>query len=156
MEEKQAVAALAALAQEHRLAVFRLLVKEGPNGASAGDVADRVGVPPSTLSHHLAHLERAGLLRSWRVRRNIFYAVDVEGSRRLIAFLTEDCCRGQPQLCGYGKGSPCDGLDPSRPEPHPVVKHPGDDPPQRQQTETLSGRQSGGAIALTPQQDRST
>jgi ArsR family transcriptional regulator, arsenate/arsenite/antimonite-responsive transcriptional repressor / arsenate reductase (thioredoxin) len=113
MEIKQAVAALAALAQEHRLAVFRLLVKEGPAGASAGDVAQRLGVPPSTLSHHLAHLERAGLLKSWRVQRNIFYAVDMEGSRRLIAFLTEDCCQGHPQLCGYSKREPCDDLDPA-------------------------------------------
>jgi ArsR family transcriptional regulator, arsenate/arsenite/antimonite-responsive transcriptional repressor / arsenate reductase (thioredoxin) len=116
MEEKQAVAALAALAHEHRLAVFRLLVKEGPSGASAGEVADRIGVPPSTLSHHLAHLERAGLLRSWRVQRNIFYAVDVEGARRLIGFLTEDCCQGHPQLCGYGKGWERDDLDQTQPD----------------------------------------
>ena len=101
MEDKQAIGALSALAQEHRLAVFRLLVREGTNGLSAGQVADRLGVPPSTLSHHLAHLERAGLLRSWRVQRNVFYAVDVEGTRRLVVFLTEDCCQGHPEICGY-------------------------------------------------------
>jgi protein-tyrosine-phosphatase len=61
-------------------------------------------------------LERAGLLRSWRVQRNIFYAVDMEGTRRLIAFLTEDCCQGHPQLCGYGKGWECDDLDQARPQ----------------------------------------
>jgi arsenate reductase len=116
MEDKHAIAAFAALAQEHRLAVYRLLMKEGPNGASAGEVADRIGVPPSTLSHHLAHLERAGLLRSWRVQRNIFYAVDVEGTRRLIAFLTEDCCQGHPQLCGYGKGGVPRDLDQTQPD----------------------------------------
>lgn len=115
MEEKQAIAALAALAQEHRLAVFRLLVKEGPGGASAGEVADRLGIPPSTLSHHLSHLERAGLITSWRVQRNIFYAVDVKGSRRLIAFLTEDCCQGQPQLCGYGRSGICEDRTSSHP-----------------------------------------
>lgn len=97
----QAVTALSALAQTHRLAVFRLLVQEGPNGLAAGEVAERIGVPPSTLSHHLAQLEHAGLLRSWRVQRNIFYALDVEGTRRLVAFLTEDCCAGQPEICGY-------------------------------------------------------
>ena len=107
MEAIQAVAALSALAQTHRLAVFRLLVQEGPNGLAAGEVAGRIGVPPSTLSHHLAQLEHAGLLRSWRVRRNIFYALDVEGTRRLIAFLTEDCCAGQLEICGYG----ADALD---------------------------------------------
>ncbi|MBK8908881.1 MAG: helix-turn-helix transcriptional regulator [Rhodospirillales bacterium] len=109
MEEKRAIEAFAALAQEHRLAVFRLLVRHGPSGAAAGQIADWVGVPPSTLSHHLAHLERAGLLRSWRIQRNIFYAVDVEGTRRLIEFLTEDCCQGQPEICGYGKTAACGG-----------------------------------------------
>jgi DNA-binding transcriptional ArsR family regulator len=104
MEFKNAVAALGALAQEHRLAVFRLLICEGPNGLPAGTIAERIAVPPSTLSHHLAHLERAGLLRSWRVERRIFYAVDVEGTRRLVTFLTDDCCRGHPELCGYGIG----------------------------------------------------
>ena len=102
MEEKAAVQALRALAQEHRLAIFRAAGGEGPNGLPAGEIAERVGIPSSTLSHHLAHLERAGLLRSWRVERRIFYAVDVEGTRRLLAFLTEDCCQGHPEICGYG------------------------------------------------------
>lgn len=139
MEQKQAVAALAALAQEHRLAVFRLLVKEGPRGASAGDVAERVGIPPSTLSHHLAHLERAGLLRSWRVQRNIFYAVDIEGSRRLIAFLTQDCCQGHPELCGYGNRGPCDDPDPPLHEGQRCGHHPADDPEQREKSLSMSG-----------------
>lgn len=131
MEVKQAVAALAALAQEHRLAVFRLLVKEGPRGTSAGEVAKRVGVPPSTLSHHFAHLERAGLLRSWRVHRNIYYAVDLEGSRSLIAFLTKDCCQGHPELCGYGTAGRDGDLDPPAPEPQRLVGDPASDPDQR-------------------------
>jgi DNA-binding transcriptional ArsR family regulator len=132
MEEKKAIAALAALAQEHRLTVFRLLVQKGPRGLSAGDIADKVGVPPSTLSHHLAHLERAGLLRSWRVQRNIFYAVDVEGTRRLIAFLTEDCCQGHPEICGYGSGGTfCDDHDLSQPELRDVAQCPCDDPQLR-------------------------
>src|SRR6266545_8303291 len=106
MESKVAVEAFAALAQEHRLVVFRLLVRQGPNGLPAGEIAERVAVPPSTLSHHLAHLERAGWLRSRRVQRNIFYAVDVEGTRRLIAFLTEDCCQGIRRFAGTGAEEP--------------------------------------------------
>ncbi len=107
MEERQAVDAFAALAHAHRLAVFRLLVRHGPSGLAAGRLAETVGVPPSTLSHHLAQLERAGLLRSWRRQRHVFYAVDVEGTRRLVAFLTEDCCQGQPEMCGYASEGPC-------------------------------------------------
>ncbi|MBY6264047.1 ArsR family transcriptional regulator [Azospirillum sp. 412522] len=99
MEMNAAADAFAALAQETRLAVFRLLITMGPNGLTAGELARRVGVPASTLSHHLATLERAGLLRSWRVQRQIFYASDYEGTRRLIAFLMEDCCQGRPELC---------------------------------------------------------
>ena len=118
MEVKEAIAAFAALAQEHRLAVFRLLVRAGPNGLSAGEIAERVAVPSSTLSHHLAHLERAHVLRSWRVQRQIYYAVDIEGTRRLVAFLTEECCEGRPEICGYGCGR---AGDDDRDRSHPPV-----------------------------------
>lgn len=107
MQIKEAIEAFAALAQEHRLAVFRLLVREGPNGLPAGEIADRVAVPSSTLSRHLAHLEQAHLLRSWRVKRQIYYAVDIEGTRRLVAFLTEECCQGRPEICGYEGAESC-------------------------------------------------
>ena len=129
MEANDVVTALAALAQEHRLAVFRLLVREGPSGLSAGDIAARVAVAPSTLSHHLGQLERAGLLRSWRLQRRIFYAVDVEGTRRLLAFLTEDCCQGRPEICGYERQGGC-GDDHDLPQPgvRDVAQCPGDDP----------------------------
>ncbi|MEL6961246.1 MAG: metalloregulator ArsR/SmtB family transcription factor [Pseudomonadota bacterium] len=100
METKDAITALAALAQETRLRVFRLLVKQGPSGLPAGDIAERLSVSPPTLSSHLAQLDRAGLLRSWRVERRIFYAVEVEGTRRLLRYLTDDCCQGHPELCG--------------------------------------------------------
>lgn len=99
MDLNQVVLALSALAQETRLAVFRLLVKEGPGGLPAGKVAARLGVTPATLSFHLAQLERAGLLSSQRHSRQIVYRVDLDGTRRLLAFLTEDCCQGRPELC---------------------------------------------------------
>lgn len=105
--EKEAIEALAALAQEQRLAVFRLLVREGPHGLPAGEIADQVAIPSSTLSRHLAILERAHLLRSWRAKRQIYYAVDIEGTRRLLAFLTEECCQGRPEICGYGNAEAC-------------------------------------------------
>jgi DNA-binding transcriptional ArsR family regulator len=99
METKDALEALAALAQATRLEVFRLLVRQGPIGMTAGAVAEALGVAPSTLSPHLAQLERAGLATSWRVDRRIFYAVDIEGTRRLLRYLTEECCGGHPELC---------------------------------------------------------
>jgi DNA-binding transcriptional ArsR family regulator len=107
METDNHVALFAALAQEHRLAVFRLLMREGPNGLPAGTVARRVGVPPSTLSAHLAQMCQAGLLRANRRGQQILYAIDVEGTRRLISYLTEDCCEGRPEICGYGNSFTC-------------------------------------------------
>ncbi len=100
MNDELAVLALSALAQETRLAVFRLLVREGPEGLAAGEIAARLGVTPATLSFHLAQLERAGLLSARRTGRRIFYALDREGTRGLISFLTEDCCQGRPEICG--------------------------------------------------------
>jgi ArsR family transcriptional regulator len=100
METSAFVTALAALAQETRLAVFRLLVAAGPNGINAGAIAERLGVPSSTMSFHLKELDRAGLVRSWRRQRQIFYAADYEATRRLLTFLTEDCCGGHPEICG--------------------------------------------------------
>lgn len=102
-----AIDAFAALAQDTRLAVFRLLVAQGPGGLPARAIADNLAVAPSTLSFHLAQLERAGLILSRRVHRQIFYAIHIEGVRRLIDFLTEDCCQGNPALCGYGNRKGC-------------------------------------------------
>ncbi len=101
METWQAVEALMALAHETRLAIFRLLVHAGPDGLSAGAISVQLRVSPSTLSHHLAALERAGLLGSRRLRRQIFYACAYEGMRGLLEFLTTDCCQGHPALCGF-------------------------------------------------------
>ncbi len=100
METTQAIEAFGALAQEHRLAVFRLLVREGPEGLAAGAIASHLGVAPSSLSFHLTHLTRAGLIRSRRDQRRIIYSADIEGTRELLTYLTEDCCGGRPEICG--------------------------------------------------------
>lgn len=94
-----AVGALGALAHETRLAVFRVLVKAGHDGMIAGAIAEHCGVPPSTMSHHLAALERAGLVRSERESRLIRYRADYPAMRRLLTFLTQDCCQGMPEMC---------------------------------------------------------
>lgn len=94
------IAALAALAHVNRLAIFRLLVRMGPSGMPAGEIAEHVGIGATAASFHLKELDRAGLIRSTREGRFVRYATDVEGMRRLIAFLTEDCCQGRPELCG--------------------------------------------------------
>ena len=94
-------ATFAALAHDLRLSVFRLLLGKSPQGLPAGQIALRLQVPASTLSTHLAQLERAGLLRSWREQRRILYAVDAEGTKALVGFLVNDCCGGQPELCGF-------------------------------------------------------
>lgn len=100
MEIKQALSCLAALAHETRLAVFRLLVREGPGGMPAGEIARRLGVPAPTLSFHLKELERAGLVGATRQQRQILYATDFAGTRALLDFLMRDCCQGHPELCG--------------------------------------------------------
>src|SRR5690242_4194303 len=92
----------AALASDIRLKVFRLLVGNAPEGMPAGQIALRLEIPASTLSTHLAQLERAGLLRSWREQQRILYAIDTEGTQNLVGFLVNDCCGGQPELCGLG------------------------------------------------------
>lgn len=95
-----AVDALGALAHETRLAVFRMLVTAEPAGMIAGAIAERQGVPPSTMSHHLGMLERAGLVKSERESRLIHYRIDYPGMQRLLAFLAQDCCQGAPEMCG--------------------------------------------------------
>ena len=102
MENNEAIEALAALAQETRLRVFRLLVQVGPNGLPAGEIAQTLAVPPATLSFHPRELERAGLLCARRESRQIFYATHYEGMRRLLDFLMQDCCAGHPEICMPG------------------------------------------------------
>jgi protein-tyrosine-phosphatase/DNA-binding transcriptional ArsR family regulator len=100
MESRKAAAAFFALSQETRVRLFRLLAAAGPNGLPAGEVASRLRVPPSTLSFHLAALEDADLVQATKRGRQLFYAVRFFGLRTLLAFLTETCCQGRPDLCG--------------------------------------------------------
>lgn len=101
METKTAVDCFSALAHPHRLAVFRLLMRAGPEGMSAGEMAVELGLAPSSLSFHTRWLADAGLIASRRDGRRIIYAVDVEGTRSVIRFLSEECCAGHPELCGF-------------------------------------------------------
>lgn len=100
MELPTAVDALSALAHGHRLAVFRLLVRAGPDGVAAGEIAREIGALPSTLSTHLTILGHAGLVRSRREGRSILYSADYDGMRSLLGFLVADCCDGRPEICG--------------------------------------------------------
>jgi DNA-binding transcriptional ArsR family regulator len=94
METTQAVDALAALAQTSRLEIYRLLVEAGPQGMPAGAIGEQLGVPPATLSFHLAHLVRAGLAASRPEGRYVIYRADFRAMRELVGFLTENCCKG--------------------------------------------------------------
>ncbi|UVW29202.1 helix-turn-helix transcriptional regulator [Massilia sp. H6] len=96
METTTAIAALAALAQESRLAVFRLLVQTGPEGLAASKIAVALGIPASSLSFHLKELSHAGLIAARQDGRFIIYAAQFETMNGLVAFLTENCCGGKP------------------------------------------------------------
>jgi DNA-binding transcriptional ArsR family regulator len=95
MDTKMAVRSLAALAQDSRLEVFRLLVQAGPQGLPAGEIAEQLGIPPSTLSFHVKALSQAGLVESRQEGRFIFYSADFAAMNRLLAFLGENCCGGR-------------------------------------------------------------
>ena len=94
METTQAIQALSALAQESRLAIFRLLIQQGPSGLAAGAIGERLDLPPATLSFHLAGLVRAGLAQSRQDGRFVYYTASFESMNGLVAFLTENCCQG--------------------------------------------------------------
>ena len=98
MNEKAAIAALGALAQETRLALFRLLVAAGPEGMSAGSIAENLGLQPSSLSFHLAQLVHAGLITQRRLGRQLIYAAEYGAMNALLGYLTENCC---------GRGAGC-------------------------------------------------
>ena len=94
MKSEDAVTALSALAQEHRLALFRLLVQAGEEGMPAGAIAERLGVPNSSLSFHLAQLHRTGLVKQERRHRSLIYRADYAAMNGLVAYLLENCCAG--------------------------------------------------------------
>jgi ArsR family transcriptional regulator, arsenate/arsenite/antimonite-responsive transcriptional repressor len=103
METTQAVIALAALAHQSRLSIFRLLVEAGPEGMAAGAIGEKLKVPPATLSFHLANLANAGLVRSRQDGRFVIYCTDFANMNALVAYLTENCCSGAscaPASCG--------------------------------------------------------
>jgi DNA-binding transcriptional ArsR family regulator len=99
MKTNGAVAALAALAQDSRLDVFRLLVQSGRDGLPAGQIAERLRLPAPTLSFHLAQLRQAGLVTMRRDGRSLIYAADYDGMSALMGFLTENCCAGDAAAC---------------------------------------------------------
>jgi DNA-binding transcriptional ArsR family regulator len=103
MDVAAAVVALGALAQEHRLALFRLLVQAGPDGMAAGAIAERLGIPNSSLSFHLAQLRGAGLISQERQHRSLIYRANYPAMNSLVDYLTENCCSGAD--CSTGSPS---------------------------------------------------
>ena len=99
MKKPQALAGLAALAQESRLDTFRLLVQAGPEGMPAGEVAAALGLPPNTLTFHFDRLREAGLVTVRREGRSMIYAARYEAMNALLAYLTENCCQGAAANC---------------------------------------------------------
>ncbi len=95
MKTPQAVKALAALAQDTRLAIYRMLVQQGPEGLSAGTIAERLDLPGATLSFHLKELANAGMVESRQDGRFVFYSANYEQMNGLLGYLTENCCQGQ-------------------------------------------------------------
>ncbi|MCX7071459.1 MAG: metalloregulator ArsR/SmtB family transcription factor [Gammaproteobacteria bacterium] len=99
MDTQIAIGALAALAQETRLSIFRLLVQAGPEGMTVGRIGEALEIPAATLSFHLKELSRSGLLGSRQESRFIWYFANYQAMNELIGYLTENCCRGQPEAC---------------------------------------------------------
>lgn len=119
METTQAIQALSALAQESRLAIFRLLVQAGPEGMAAGAIGEKLDLPPATLSFHLAGLTRAGLAHGRQDGRFILYSANFDNMNALVGFLTENCCSGAscaPAACqpATAKGNKDETLPRSR------------------------------------------
>ena len=107
MDEPQALMVFAALAQETRLRVLRMLVAAGPEGLAAGTIAERAEVSASNVSFHLKELERAGLVAPRRASRSIIYSARFDALTGLIRFLMEDCCSGRPEICAPALALAC-------------------------------------------------
>ena len=106
MKSLTAVRSLGALAHEHRLAIYRLLVKQGPEGLSAGVVGELIGLTPSSLTFHLQALQRAGLIQQMRQGRQLFYSADFSTMNDLVGYLTDECCVESVCLCTRVRTSP--------------------------------------------------
>lgn len=109
METLSAAERLAALGHESRLAIFRLLVEAGPGGVNAGAIGEQLGMAPATLSFHLAHLARVGLIKGQKESRFIHYSADFAAMDELIAFLTRNCCQGEACLPAVAAGDCTEG-----------------------------------------------
>ncbi len=99
MKSAQVVKALSALAQPTRLAIYRLLVERGPEGMAAGQVAERLKVSPATMSFHFKTLDHAGLIEGRQDGRFVYYAANFTVMNDMLAYLTENCCGGNPEAC---------------------------------------------------------
>jgi ArsR family transcriptional regulator, arsenate/arsenite/antimonite-responsive transcriptional repressor len=106
MERNGALAVLSGLAHETRLDIFRVLVEAGPEGMPAGQIGERLGLPPATLSFHLNHLKHAGLIARRRNGRSLIYSADFVRMSELVGYLTENCCQGHPEACDLPAGGP--------------------------------------------------
>jgi len=124
MESKVAVLALAALAQETRLLIFRLLVKAGPGGLPVGRIGEELEVPGATLSFHLKELSHAELVTSRQEGRFIYYSADFERMAELMTFLTEKCCEGMPQACLSVVGTALNRCCPPKAKRRPARRRP--------------------------------
>lgn len=102
MNSKEAIAVFLALGQKTRLEAYQLLIEQGSAGLPVTEISTRLDVNISTMSRHLSYLERTGVLHSWRFERQIIYAVEDKGIQNLIDYLTENCCRENPEACNWG------------------------------------------------------
>src|SRR5271169_4722121 len=107
MKKSIVIGALGALAQETRLDIFRMLVQKGPEGLPAGEIGSRLGQPSPTMSFHLNQLRFAGLISSRRESRSIIYSANFKTMNDLIAYLTQNCCGGRPELCSPAAAPAC-------------------------------------------------
>ena len=110
MKKGTVVQALGALAQETRIDIFRILVEAGPEGLPAGAIGDRLGLPSPTLSFHLNQLRFAGLVTSRRESRSIIYSANFRTMKQVLAYLTQNCCGGRPELCAPNAFIPAEAL----------------------------------------------
>lgn len=118
MEKSSALAALAALAQDSRLDIFRLLVQAGADGLPAGRIGEILALPSATLSFHLNQLRQAGLVRFRRDGRSLIYAAEYAAMNGLLAYLTENCCQGDATACGAPACTPSAEIPPVKEPRH--------------------------------------